>query len=225
MGVHRLRQIRLARVIGKFYLGSMKTDPRIDAYIEKSAAFAQPILRRLRQRVHEGCPAVEETMKWGHPGFLSDGKILCIFSAFKAHCGLVFWHQEMKRLLIADGWATTEAMGHIGRIERMSDLPGDAKLLRYFRRAAELNASGQPARPPKAKTPRPELPVPKDFAAALKKNKKAAETFKNFSPSHRRDYLEWITEAKRAETRATRLATTLEWLADGKPRNWKYENC
>ena len=164
-------------------------------------------------------------MKWGHPAVLSDGKILCIFSAFKAHCGLVFWHQEMKELLIADGWATCETMGHMGRIERLSDLPGEAKLLRYFRRAAELNASDKPARPPKAKTPRPELPVPGDLAKALKKNKKAAERWKNFAPSHRREYLEWITEAKREATRAKRLATTLEWLAEGKQRNWKYAGC
>jgi uncharacterized protein YdeI (YjbR/CyaY-like superfamily) len=212
-------------VVGKSYLGSMKTDPRIDAYIAKSAAFAQPILRHLRQSVHAGCAAAEETMKWGHPAFLSDGKILCIFSAFKAHCGLVFWHEEMKQQLIADGWATRETMGHMGRIERLSDLPGDAKLIGYFRRAAELNASGKPARPPRAKTTRPELAVPADLAAALKKNKQAAAKWKSFAPSHRREYIEWITEAKREETRAKRLATALEWLAEGKQRNWKYADC
>ena len=204
---------------------STKTNPRIDAYIAKSAAFAQPILKHLRALVHEASPTAEEAMKWGHMGFVSDGKILCMFAAFKAHCGLVFWHQGMKKELLASGFKTVDAMGHMGRIEKMSDLPNDATLLRYFRRAAELNASGKPARQPAPKKLRPELPVPKDLAAALKKNKKAAEAFKNFAPSHRREYIEWITEAKREETRATRLATTLEWLAQGKQRNWKHMNC
>lgn len=203
----------------------MKTDPRIDAYITKSAAFAQPILRRLRELVHQACPKAEEAMKWGHPGFTCDGKILTIFAAFKGHCGLVFWHHEMKKELAAKGLIVREAMGHMGRIEKMSDLPTDATLVRLFRRAAELNASGKPARPPAAKKPRPELPVPPDLAAALKQSPKAAAAFRNFAPSHRREYIEWITEAKRAETRATRLATTLEWLTAGKRRNWKYENC
>src|SRR5471030_191480 len=202
-----------------------KPDPRIDAYIANSAEFARPILRRLRKLVHEACPDVEEAMKWGHPGFVTDGKILSIFAAFKAHCGLVFWHHEMKKQLETEGLMVRQAMCHMGRIEKMSDLPDDATMLRLFRRAAELNASGKPARPRSAKKPRGELPVPKDLAAALKKNRKAAATFDKFPPSHRRDYIEWITEAKREETRSTRLATTLEWLAEGKPRNWKYMNC
>jgi uncharacterized protein YdeI (YjbR/CyaY-like superfamily) len=201
------------------------TDPRVDAYIAKSAEFARPILTRLRKLVRQACPTAEEAMKWGHPGYLSDGKILCIFSAFKAHCGLVFWHQEMKKELAGEGLLVRQAMGHMGRIEKMADLPNDATLLRLFRRAAELTASGQPARPPAAKKPRPELPVPKDLAAALKTNAKAAATFKQFAPSHRRAYVEWITGAKRDETRQTRLATTMEWLAEGKPYNWKYANC
>jgi uncharacterized protein YdeI (YjbR/CyaY-like superfamily) len=199
------------------------TDPRIDAYIAEAADFARPILRRLRTLVHQGCPDVEETMKWGHPGFVYTGKILSIFAAFKAHCGLVFWHKEMKKLLIAEGRSTVAAMGHLGRIEKMSDLPDDATLVRYFRRAAELNVSGAPARAP-ARKARPMLPVPEDLAAALKKNKKAAATFEAFAPSHRRDYIEWIIEAKREATRQQRLATTLAWLAEGKPRHWKYQN-
>ena len=209
------------------YLRRMKdqSDPRVDAYVAKSAEFAQPILSRLRKLVHQGGPTVEETLKWGHPGFLSDGKILCIFSAFKAHCGLVFWHHEMKKELAAEGLLVRQVMGQMGRIEKMSDLPNEATLRRLFRRAAELNASGKPARPPSAKKPRPGLLVPKDLAAALKKNAKAATTFQNFSPSHRRAYVEWIIEAKRDATRQKRLATTLAWLAEGKPHNWKYANC
>lgn len=209
------------------YLRRMKNqaDPRIDAYIAKSAEFARPILSRLRQLVHQACPTVEESLKWGHAGFLSDGKILCLFSSFKAHCGLVFWHHEMKQALAAERRFVREGMGHMGRIEKMSDLPNDATLLRLFRRAAELNASGKPARPSAPKKTRPELPVPKDLAAALRKNAKAAAAFKQFAPSHRRAYVEWITEAKRDGTRQKRLATTLKWLAEGKPYNWKYANC
>jgi uncharacterized protein YdeI (YjbR/CyaY-like superfamily) len=202
-----------------------KTDPRVDAYIAKSAEFAQPILKRLRSLVHEACPGAEEAMKWGHPGFMYEGKILTIIAAFKAHCGLVFWHHEMKKRLAAEGLIVREAMGHMGRIEKLSDLPGDATLRRLFRHAAELTASGKPARPPAAKKPRPELAVPKDLAAALKKNAKAANAFENFAPSHRREYIEWITEAKREETRVSRLATAMEWIAEGKQRNWKYMNC
>lgn len=202
-----------------------KIDPRIDAYLDESADFARPILRRLRALVHQARPEAVETLKWGHPAFVIDGKILCIVAGFKAHCGIVFWHQGMKKEIEAGGAKVVRAMGQMGRIEKMGDLPTDAALIRYFRRAAELITSGVPARPPSTKKPRPELPVPKDLAALLVKNKKAAETFVNFPPSQRRDYIEWITEAKRDGTRQVRLTTTLEWLAQGKPRNWKYMNC
>lgn len=200
-----------------------KTDPRHDAYVAAAAEFARPILKKLRALVHESCPAVEETIKWSMPSFTLDGKILCGMAAFKAHATFGFWHRGMEKLLAKEFGKTYDAMGSMGRITSLADLPPDADLRRYIKRAAELIASGTPARP-KSK-PRPALPVPADLAAALKKNKTANITFQNFSPSHRREYIEWITEAKRPETRATRLATTLEWLAAGKPRNWKYMNC
>lgn len=200
-----------------------QTDPRHDAYIADARAFAQPILRRLRQLVHQACPAVEETIKWGHLSFTLDGKILCGMAAFKAHATFGFWHQGMEKLLAKEFGRTYDAMGHMGRITTLADLPPEAALRRYIRRAAELMASGTPARPkPK---PKPALPVPADLGAALKKNPAAAKVFKDFSPSARRDYIEWITEAKRAETRHSRLATALEWIAAGKQRNWKYMNC
>ena len=202
-----------------------KTDPRIDAYIARSATFAKPILRRLRALVHDGCPEVEETLKWSHPSFLQNGKILCGMAAFKAHCTFGFWHQEMEKVLGEDAASADEAMGILGRITSLADLPSDAAMRRYIRKAAKLNESETPARPRPARKPAPPLPVPADLAAALKKNKAAAATFASFSPSHRKEYIEWITEAKRDETRATRLATTLEWLAQGKSRNWKYEKC
>ena len=201
----------------------MRKDPRIDAYVAKAAGFAQPILKRLRALVHAACPEAEETIKWGMPSFTLKGKILCGMAAFKAHATFGFWHRGMEKLLAKEFGKTYDAMGHMGRITSLADLPNDSDLQRYLRRAAELIKSGMPARP--KRKPKPELPVPQDLATALKKNKTAAAAWEKFAPSHRREYIEWITEAKRAETRATRLATTLEWLTAGKRRNWKYENC
>ena len=198
-------------------------DSRVDAYIAKSADFAQPILTHLRKVVHAACPAATETIKWGFPNFEYHGRLLCSMAAFKAHCAFGFWHRGMEAILAADGAKAETAMGSLGRIASVADLPGEKTMARYIREAAKLNESGTAARP--AAKPRRALAVPADLAAALKKNKVAAATFEKFSASHRRDYIEWITEAKREETRGKRLATTLEWLAEGKSRNWKYENC
>ena len=200
-----------------------KTDPRVDAFIADAAEFAQPILRHLRKLVHEACPAVEETIKWNHASFLLDGKILFMMGRFKAHCTFGFWHKDAQRLVARELGKSDEAAGMMGRITTLADLPPDATMRRYLKHAASLAESGAPARP--ARKPKPPAAVPADLAAGLKKNKKAAATFEKFPPSHRREYIEWITEAKREETRATRLASTLEWLAEGKQRNWKYLNC
>ena len=200
-----------------------KRDPRFDARIAEAASFARPILRHLRKLVHEACPAAEESIKWGHLAFTLNGRLLCGIGAFKAHCTFGFWNQDMEKILAHDVGKTDEAMGLMGRITSLADLPGDETLRGYIQRAAELTAAGRPSRPkPKLKTA---IPVPADLAAALRKNKRAGATWKNFSPSARRDYLEWITEAKREETREKRLVTTMEWLAEGKKRNWKYEDC
>lgn len=198
------------------------SDPRIDAYIAKSAPFAQPILRRLRTLIHAAAPDVEETIKWRMPSFTRGGRILCGMAAFKAHATFGFWQRGMTELLVREGLATDEAMGHLGRITSPNDLPSDATLRRYIAHAAKLMDTA-PARPVGPKK-RP-LRVPADLAAALRRHAKAAATFQSFSYSKRKDYVEWLTEAKRPETRAKRLATTLEWLAAGKSRNWKYERC
>ena len=150
---------------------------------------------------------------------------MCGMAAFKEHCTFGFWHKGMEAVLEKDGAKGDQAWGSLGRITSLRDLPSDKALLRYVRMAAKLNESDAPARPRPAGKKAAPLPVPADLAAALKKNRKAAATFERFSPSHRRDYIEWITEAKREETRRKRLATTLEWLEEGKSRNWKYENC
>ena len=203
----------------------MNTDPRIDAHIEKAAPFARPILRHLRKLVHETCPDVEETLKWSSPAFVYRGKILCGMAAFKQHCVFGFWHQGMTEVLGADGEKSDTAMGSFGRLTSLDDLPSDRVMTRYIKKAAALNESDAPTRPRPVRRPAAPVAVPDDLAAALKKKKDAAATFEKLSPSHRKEYIEWITEAKRDETRQKRLSTTLEWLAEGKSRNWKYENC
>src|SRR5215212_9087436 len=159
---------------------SKNHDPRIDAYIRNARPFAQPILRHLRSLVHRGCPDVTEDLKWNSPSFIYAGKILCGMAAFKEHCTFGFWHQAMEKELGAHARGG-DAMGLLGRITSLADLPDDRTMLGYIKRAAQLQASGSPARPaPKAKPP---AKVPADLSAALKKNKAAAATFENFSPS------------------------------------------
>ena len=190
-------------------------DTRIDAYIEKAADFAKPILRHLRKVVHAGCPNVEETLKWSMPHFDYKGP-LAGMAAFKAHCAFGFW----KGSLIVPG--SKEAMGQFGCITKISDLPKADVLTGYVRKAVELNEQ-------KVKVPRPlkhekkDIPMPADLAAALKKNAKARATFDGFRPSHKREYLEWITEAKTDDTRRKRLDTAVEWMSEGKARHWKYQ--
>lgn len=195
-------------------------DPRIDAYIEKSGDFAKPILRHLREVVHEGCPEVEETMKWSFPHFDYKG-MMCSMAAFKEHCTFGFWKPGP---ILGDA-AREGGMGQFGRITSVKDLPARKVLIGYVKEARELNDAGvKPKRAPRPKKAKPELPVPEELTAAFaqKKHAKARAAWEGFAPSHRREYLEWIAEAKREETRARRVAQTLEWLAEGKQRNWKY---
>ncbi len=200
-----------------------KSDPRIDVYIADAAPFAQPILKHLRKLIHAGCPEVEETFKWSHPSYVYRGKLFCGTAAFKAHATLGFWHQGMEKILAAEGFKAGDAMGLMGRITCLADLPDDKAMLRYIKAAKALHDSGTPSRP--APAPKAALKMPGDLSAALRQNQKAAVTWEKFSPSARREYVEWITEAKREETRADRLATTVKWVAEGKQRNWKYMNC
>ena len=197
-----------------------KRDVRVDDYIAKSAPFAKPILRELRETVHSACPEVEETMKWSFPHFMYEG-MLCAMASFKEHCAFGFWKGA---LIVGDNASKTQnAMGHFGKITKLSDLPSKKVLTGYIKEAMRLNEEGIKSPTRANRKPKPEAKVPPDLAAALKKNRTAATVFKEFSPSHRRDYVEWITEAKSEDTRRRRLDTTLEWLAEGKSRNWKYE--
>lgn len=190
-------------------------DQRIDAYIDEADAFAQPILKRLRKLVHQGCPEVVETIKWHMPFFDYKG-LLCGMAAFKAHCALVFW-RDVKPKAAKPG----AAMGQFGRITSLEDLPKDAVLVDYVRQAVRTRDEGKVSRKPRPK-PAKALPIPADLKAALATKPEATEAFAKFSPSHRREYIEWITGAKRPETRTRRVATALEWIAEGKPQNWKY---
>lgn len=193
-------------------------DKRVDAYIAKSADFAKPILEHIRAIVHEGCPDVEETIKWGFPNFQYKG-LLCSMAAFKEHCAFGFWKGSL--VLEATDLRSDEAMGQLGRLATLSDLPARKKLVGYIKKARDLNDAGVKV-PKRATKPKPALEAPPEMLAALKKNQKAHATFESFPPSHRREYIEWITEAKTDETRQRRIAQAVEWMAAGKPRNWKY---
>jgi uncharacterized protein YdeI (YjbR/CyaY-like superfamily) len=197
-------------------------DPRIDTYIATSAPFAQPILKRLRELIHAGCPGVEESIKWNCPHFMYHG-MLCNMAAFKAHCTFGFWKARIMKTLGGKN-KSEQAMGQYGRLMNLADLPSDKSILEQIKEAAQLNADGIQVQRPKSQRKKP-LKIPPYFTAALKGNPKAFTTFQNSSPSHQREYVEWITEAKTEATRQKRLGTALQWLAEGKNRNWKYENC
>ncbi len=199
-------------------------DDRIDAYIARSAEFAQPILTHLRAIVHEACPDVEETMKWSFPHFQYQG-MMCSMAAFKEHCAFNFWKSSL--IVEWGGEPVEKAMGQFGRVTRVADLPSRKVLISYVKQAMKLNEEGvkSPTRTkPRDKAPR-EVMVPEDLAAALAASSAAQASFEKFSPSHRREYIEWITEAKTEATRTRRIAQAVEWMAEGKPRNWKYMNC
>ena len=192
-------------------------DPGVDAYIAKSADFARPILKHLRSIVHEACPEVNETLKWSAPFFEYKG-ILGGMAAFKAHCSFILW----KGSLVVEN--KEGGMGTFGRITSLADLPPKKVLVGYVREAMKLNEAGvkTPGRA-KPRKPKPEIEVPAYFRSELKKNKKARTTFDGFSPSHRREYIEWITEAKTEPTREKRIRTAIEWMTEGKALRWKYE--
>lgn len=196
-----------------------KRDPRVDAYIARSSDFAKPILNHIRSVVHEACPEVQETVKWGAPFFDYHG-VMCNMAAFKAHCAFGFWKGS---LVLGNDVKDADAAGQFGRIEKVSDLPPKKVLMGYIRQAMKLNEDGVKPMRTKTGTKKPELDVPDYLRAALKKDKTAQTAFDAFSPSHRREYIEWITDAKTEATRNKRMETALEWIAEGKSRNWKYQ--
>src|SRR5271170_1513128 len=205
-------------------------NPKVDAYINKAKPFAQPILEHLRELMHKGCPQVEETIKWSRPFFEYKGAILGNMSAFKEHCSFGFWGEEIGAVLREANALRPDAMGSLGRITGVKDLPPDKQMLGWIRQAAAFVDSGNYTSPIAArnkvvKAPKAAPETPTEFATALKKDKKASAAFAAFSPSCKREYVEWIADAKRPETRDKRIATAIEWIAEGKQRNWKYQNC
>jgi uncharacterized protein YdeI (YjbR/CyaY-like superfamily) len=192
-----------------------KRDKRVDAYIAKSGDFAKPMMNYLRDVVHDACPDCEETLKWSSPTFMYHG-MLCGFAAFKNHIQFGFWKHD---LLMPN--KPREGMG-FGKITSMNEMPSKKELATLIKKAMKLNEEGVKAPRVVSATPKRAIAMPADLKAALAKNKKADEVYKDFSPSHKREYLEWITEAKAPETRARRLKQAIEWMSEGKPRNWKY---
>jgi len=197
----------------------MKTDPRIDSYIERQADFARPILIHLRGVIQEACPDCEETIKWGMPSFTYKGKILASFASFKAHATFGYWNDSM----LNQDEKNRSAMGQFGRLTALADLPDRATLIELTRKSMALIDAG--AKPPRSTAKKPPFTVPQDMRAAIDAVPAAKACFDAFPPSCQRDYVEWVTEAKRDETRAKRLNQSVEWLAQGKKRHWKYENC
>ena len=198
----------------------MKTDPRIDAYIERQAEFARPILAHLRAVMHAACPDAEETLKWSMPHFTYKGQILAGMAAFKQHATFGFWQG---RTVVGDDAAKASGMGQFGRITALKDLPPRAELEKMVRKAMALIEEGVKA--PRTKTSKAPFSVPQDLKAAIDATPAAKTTFAAFPPSCQREYAEWISEAKRDDTRAKRLAQAVEWMAEGKRRHWKYQNC
>lgn len=198
-------------------------DSRVDAYIAKSADFAKPVLTHLRELVHKAAPELKETMKWSSPFFDHEGPV-CQMAAFKQHCAFGFWKAALmddpNKILNQEA----ETAGSLGRITSISDLPDDEILIAYIRQALSLNLQGikSPAREKKAIDPAG-LTVPLYFAEALDHQAAAKENFEKFSPSQKKEYISWLEEAKTEATRDKRLQTAIEWIGEGKIRNWKYK--
>jgi uncharacterized protein YdeI (YjbR/CyaY-like superfamily) len=201
-----------------------KKDPRVDAYIAKKAPFAQPILRELRAIVHEAYPEIEEDIKWGAPAFMHKG-IVCIMAGFKEYVGVNFWKGALIVPSNARRASDDKGMKQLEKVRSVADLPPRKKIIGYVQAAVKLNEGGVPTpnrgkdAPAKRKGP---IRTPPSLAKALARNAKAKATYDGFSPSHKREYVEWISEAKTEETRDRRIEQALGWMADGKPRNWKY---
>jgi hypothetical protein len=196
------------------------TDPRVDAYIARSAPFARPVLTHIRKAVHTGCPDVEETMKWSFPHFVYKG-MLCSMASFKAHCAFGFWKGSLLKDSVGSA-RSDDAMGQFGRITSIDDLPASTQLVALVRKATALNDQGVKVVRRKTAPKAPPI-IPADFLKLLRGKKKALAAFTASSPSHQREYLDWFSEARTVETRERRMATALEWISEGKGRNWKYE--
>lgn len=209
-------------------------DPKVDLYLASARPFAQPILFHLRELIHQACPTIVETIKWSRPFFEYKGHIVCNISAFQQHCSVGFWGEEIGAVLRTAGVVKQEGMGTLGRITSLETLPPDEQMLAWLKQAIAFIDSGTYTSPITARqkvvkaaksSPDPSLAIPEALAQALKASKPAAQAFAAFSPGCQREYIDWIAEAKRPETRDKRIAQAIEWIAEGKQRNWKYQSC
>ena len=198
-----------------------KKDKRVDEYIAKSGDFAKPVLLHIRKLVHQACPDAEENIKWGFPHFDYKG-MMCSMAAFKNHCALGFWKHALMKDAKEMMSNNENAMGHLGKIKSVQDLPSDKKIIAWVKEAMKLN-DDEVKLPERKKRDKGEIIIPDALQTELNKNKKALENFTGFPPSHKREYIQWITEAKTDETRERRVSQTIEWVSEGKGRNWKYE--
>jgi uncharacterized protein YdeI (YjbR/CyaY-like superfamily) len=198
-------------------------DPKVDAYIEKAQPFAQPILNHLRELIHEACPDVKEVIKWGFPNFDYNGEIMCNMAGFKAHATFGFWKASL--MDDPDGILNVgerHSMGHFDKLTTLKDLPKDSVMKKYIKQAMKLTDEGvkKPTAPKKEKE---ELVTPDYLTKALNKNKEAKAVFAKASYSFKKEYLDWITDAKTEATRDKRMEQAVEWISEGKGRNWKYQ--
>ncbi len=199
------------------------TDPRIDQYIVKALPFAQPVLIKLRELIHKACPEVTETIKWGMPSFDYMGP-LCSFASFKSHCSFGFWKTSLikdpEKYLQKRSAQGGEAMGNLGKMISVKDLPPTRVMIDFIRQAMKLNADGITIE--KKKVAPKIIPTPPELQKALNKNSKARFYYEKFSPSQQKEYNQWIADAKTDVTRAKRIGDAIEWISVGKIRNWKY---
>lgn len=192
----------------------------VDAYIANAKPFAKPILTHLRKLVHKACPHAEEKMKWSMPHFDYKGQMMCSMAAFKEHCSFSFWKASLIDEKLEAEAKTESAMGHLGRIRSVKDIPSEKQISTWIKKAMQLNDDGIIVK--RILPEKKEIIIPEQLTVALNKNKKAKAVFEKFPYSHKKEYIEWINEAKTEETRKRRIVTTIEWVTEGKDRNWKY---
>ena len=146
----------------------------IDSYIAKSADFSKPILEHLRALVHKACPDVEERMKWSFPHFDYKGEMMCSMAAFKQHAVFGFWKAAlMKDPILIKNAQSEVAMGHLGRITSVKDLPSDKKMIAWIKEAMLLNDKGIKLAPKPKTIEKKELVLPDyllPFLMLIKKN-------------------------------------------------------
>lgn len=191
-----------------------KLEPRIDDHIAKAGAFARPILEHFRALVHKTIPECEEAIKWGMPHFTLGGRNLAGMAAFKKHVSIFFHHDEQPG-----------GTGKFRQIAAMEDLAEDSLIEERLRAAVErLSSAAAQPRTKAAAAPKPVPDMPSAFSQALIAAA-AMDRFDMMAPGYRREYIEWVADAKTDATRDKRIAQAVEWIGEGKHRNWKYQKC